>query len=79
MKGILNTLNMVYENLPMLLAIGAVGAGIVLRIRRCHLPALRQKLLPHFGLLNLASSAAPLAFCLAYQRQQLRLHQEPEQ
>lgn len=34
MKGILNTLNMVYENLPMLLAIGAVGAGIALRIRR---------------------------------------------
>ena len=34
MKGILNTLNMVYENLPMLLAIGAVGSGIVLRIRR---------------------------------------------
>lgn len=34
MKGVLNALNAVYENLPMLLAIGAVGAGILLRIRR---------------------------------------------
>lgn len=34
MKGVLNVLNAVYENLPMLLAIGAVGTGIVLRIRR---------------------------------------------
>lgn len=34
MKGVLNVLNAVYENLPMLLAIGAVGTGIALRIRR---------------------------------------------
>lgn len=34
MKGILNTLNMIYENLPMLLAIGAAGAGIALRVRK---------------------------------------------
>lgn len=34
MKGILNTLNMIYENLPTLLAIGAVGTGIVLRVRK---------------------------------------------
>lgn len=34
MKGILDALNMIYQNLPTLLAIVAVGAGIVLRIRK---------------------------------------------
>lgn len=43
MKGILNTLNMIYENLPTLLAIGAVGAGIALRVRKFIRMAKKEK------------------------------------